>query len=135
MKALYMAVFILILQQVDGNIIGPAILGESTGLSPFWVIFAIMLGGGLFGFFGMIIGVPAFGVVYYLIKMALDHALAKRSYPIHTDQYIHLKEIDETSHSLVQYEEFEKENRPKPLRILEKIRQWKLRKKEEQKKK
>ena len=124
-QALYIAIFILILQQVDGNIIGPAILGESTGLSPFWVIFAIMLGGGLFGFFGMILGVPAFGVVYYLIKMALDHSLAKRSYPIDTEQYVHLKEVDEISHSLVMYEENEKENRPKALRFLEKRRQRK----------
>ena len=122
MKALYIAIFILVLQQVDGNIIGPAILGESTGLSPFWVIFAIMLGGGLFGFFGMILGVPAFGVVYYLIKMALDRSLAKRSYPTQTEHYVHLKEIDESSHALVQYKECEKENRPKPLRILEKRR-------------
>lgn len=124
-KALYMAVFILVLQQVDGNIIGPAILGESTGLSPFWVIFAIMLGGGLFGFFGMIIGVPAFGVVYYLIKMALDYNLHKKTYPIDTEQYIHLKEIDETTGRLIRYEKDEKENRPKTLRIFEKLRKRK----------
>ncbi len=121
-QALYIAIFILILQQVDGNIIGPAILGESTGLSPFWVIFSIMLGGGLFGFFGMILGVPAFGVVYYLIKMGLDYKLHKRSYPTETNQYIHLKEVDETTHRLIQYEEGEKENRPKALKILEKFR-------------
>jgi hypothetical protein len=119
---------------VDGNIIGPAILGESTGLSPFWVIFSIMLGGGLFGFFGMIIGVPAFGVVFYLTKMALDHSLSKRSYPTETERYIHLKEIDETTHTLVQYEENEIENRPKPLRFLEKRRLRKLKKQEEKKK-
>ena len=134
LKALYIAIFILILQQVDGNIIGPAILGESTGLSPFWVIFAIMLGGGLFGFFGMIIGVPAFGVVYYLIQLALDHSLAKRSYPTKTEYYIHLKEIDESNHALIQFEKDEIENRPKPLRILEKRRLRKLKKQEEQKK-
>jgi len=131
MKALYIAIFILILQQVDGNIIGPAILGESTGLSPFWVIFSIMLGGGLFGFFGMIIGVPAFGVVYYLIKMALDHSLAKHDYPIDTEQYVNLKEIDEINHSLVQFEKGEIENRPKPLKILEKRRLRKQKKREE----
>jgi len=134
MKALYMAIFILILQQVDGNIIGPAILGESTGLSPFWVIFSIMLGGGLFGFFGMIIGVPAFGVVYYLIKMALDHSLAKHSYPTGTEHYIHLKEIDEANNALIQFEKEEIENRPKPLKILEKRRLHKLKKQEEKKK-
>ncbi len=57
--------FIIILQQVDGNIIGPKILGESTGLSPFWVVFAIFLGNGLFGVVGLFIGVPTWGVVYY----------------------------------------------------------------------
>jgi hypothetical protein len=93
-----------------------------------------MLGGGLFGFFGMIIGVPAFGVVFYLIKMALDHALSKHSYPTETERYIHLKEIDETTHTLVQYEENEIENRPKPLRFLEKRRLRKLKKQEDKKK-
>lgn len=120
-QALYVAIFILILQQIDGNIIGPAILGESTGLSPFWVVFSIMLGGGLFGFFGMILGVPAFGVIYYLIKMALDHKLHKRDYPTDTEHYIHLKEIDETSNMLIQYEE-EKQERSKAWRIFEKLR-------------
>lgn len=124
-KALYIAIFILILQQIDGNIIGPAILGESTGLSPFWVVFSIMLGGGLFGFVGMILGVPAFGVIYYLIKMALDHKLRQKSYPTETAKYINLKEIDETSRRLIQFEPEEKENQPKSLRIFEKIRQKK----------
>lgn len=121
-QALYIAIFILILQQIDGNIIGPAILGESTGLSPFWVVFSIMLGGGLFGFFGMILGVPAFGVFYYLVKMALDHKLDKRSYPTETAEYIHLKEIDEISNQLIQYEPEEKEEKPKTFRFFEKMR-------------
>ena len=51
-------------RQVDGSIIGPKILGESTGLSPFWVVFAIFLGNGLFGVVGLFIGVPTWGVVY-----------------------------------------------------------------------
>ena len=58
--ALYLLIFIIILQQVDGNIIGPKILGSSTGLSSFWVMFAILIGGGLFGFLGMLLGVPVF---------------------------------------------------------------------------
>ena len=67
-KALVFLVFILVLQQVDGNIIGPKILGDSTGLSSFWVLFAIMFFGGLYGLVGMIIGVPLFAIIYDIIK-------------------------------------------------------------------
>ena len=59
-KGLYFLIFVFLLQQVDGNIIGPKILGDSTGLSSFWVIFAILVGGGMFGFMGMLLGVPTF---------------------------------------------------------------------------
>ena len=59
-KGIYFLIFILALQQLDGNVIGPKILGDSTGLSAFWVVFSILLGGGLFGFVGMIAGVPTF---------------------------------------------------------------------------
>ena len=77
-KGLIFIIFILVLQQFDGNILGPKILGDSTGLSPFWVIFAIVLGSGLFGFIGMLIGVPAFAVVYYLAKRYIYYHLNKR---------------------------------------------------------
>ena len=60
--------FVLVLQQLDGNIIGPKILGNTTGLSSFWVLFAILLFGGLWGFVGMIVGVPLFAVIYDVIK-------------------------------------------------------------------
>ena len=63
-KALWFVLFVLVLQQLDGNIIGPKILGNTTGLSSFWVLFAILLFGGLWGFVGMIIGVPLFAVIY-----------------------------------------------------------------------
>ena len=68
-------IFIAILQQVDGNIIGPKILGQSTGLSPFWVVFAIFLGNGLFGIVGLFIGVPLWAVVYYLIKRYVNYRI------------------------------------------------------------
>ena len=64
-QALYFLILVIILQQLDGNIIGPAILGNSTGLSSFWVLFSIVIFGGLFGPVGMIIGVPVFAVIYY----------------------------------------------------------------------
>jgi len=75
---LYFLIFILILQQVDGNIIGPKILGDSTGLPSFWVLFAILVGGGLFGFIGMIIGIPVFAVIYAYICYAVNMQLTKK---------------------------------------------------------
>ena len=60
--------FILVLQQVDGNIIGPRIIGDSVGLSSIWIMFAIIVGGAYFGFVGMILGVPVFSVVYTLLR-------------------------------------------------------------------
>ena len=67
-KCVYFVVFIIILQQFDGNILGPKILGNTTQLSSFWVLFAILLFGGVFGIVGMIIGVPIFGFIYHLIR-------------------------------------------------------------------
>ena len=86
-KALWFLVFILILQQFDGNILGPKILGDSTGLSAFWVIFAIMLFGGLYGFIGMFLGVPVFSVVYMLIWRFVDARLAARGMPLELVSY------------------------------------------------
>ena len=76
-KALWFVLFVLILQQLDGNIIGPKILGNTTGLSSFWVLFAILLFGGLWGFVGMIIGVPLFAVIYDVIKKLVIHGLGR----------------------------------------------------------
>ena len=67
----------LVLQQADGNIIGPKILGNTTGLSSFWVLFAILLFGGLWGFAGMIVGVPLFAVIYDVIKKLVIHGLRR----------------------------------------------------------
>ena len=81
LHGLYLLIFILVLQQVDGNIIGPKILGESTGLSSFWVIFAIMVGSGLFGFAGMLFGVPTFAVFSYLVQRLVSHLLKRKGLP------------------------------------------------------
>ena len=93
-KALYFIIFIIILQQVDGNIIGPKILGDSTGLSSFWVMFAILLGSGMFGIPGMLFGCPVFGVIYYLIEKMISHFLRKKSLPLETGQYIGMTGVD-----------------------------------------
>ena len=76
-KALWFVLFVLVLQQLDGNIIGPKILGNTTGLSSFWVLFAILLFGGLWGFVGMIIGVPLFAVIYDVLKKFVFHGLRR----------------------------------------------------------
>lgn len=91
---IYFILFILVLQQLDGNVIGPKILGDSTGLSAFWVMFSILLGGGLFGFVGMILGVPTFAVIYYVTNMLINHNLEKRKLPIETDCYDELSYVD-----------------------------------------
>lgn len=90
---LYFVIFIVVLQQVDGNIIGPKILGESTGLSAFWVVFSILLAGGLFGLPGMLIGVPAFAVIYYIIKRIITHLLGKKSLRKSSNEYEEIKSI------------------------------------------
>lgn len=93
-KALIFLVFVLILQQIDGNIVAPKILGEKTGIKSFWVIFAIVVGGGLFGFWGMIFGVPVFAVIYALFQKSVVHRLRKKQYPDDTESYYGLWEID-----------------------------------------
>ena len=83
-------IFILILQQFDGNILGPKILGDSTGLTPFWVMFAIFVGGGLFGFAGMVLGVPVFAVIYALISEFAAYLLKKKRLSHRTEDYRNL---------------------------------------------
>ena len=77
-KGLWFILFILALQQLDGNVIGPAILGDRTGLSSFWVLFAIVLCGGLWGIVGMVICVPMFAVIYDTVKKLVRRSLVKK---------------------------------------------------------
>lgn len=93
LNSVYFALFILILQQFDGNVLGPKILGDSTGLSGFWVIFSITLFGGLFGVFGMIIGVPVFAVIYAAVKSIVGTLLKNKNMPVDTDTYINVAAI------------------------------------------
>lgn len=99
-QGLYFLIMVLILQQVDGNIIGPAILGDSTGLSPFWVVFAIMVGGGLFGFMGMLLGVPVFAVIYYILQRIIYHLLRNRKLPEETEKYVFAEKVDMNTNEL-----------------------------------
>lgn len=95
LKCLYFIVFVLILQQFDGNILGPKILGDSTGLSGFWVIFSITVFGALWGVGGMIVGIPFFAVVYALIKRNVERRLISKELPVGTDDYKSIKRIEE----------------------------------------
>ena len=82
---------------MDGNIIGPKILGESTGLSAFWILTSISIAGGLFGFFGMLLGVPVFAVIYYIIQQILIYRMKSKELSSQTEEYVELIEIDENT--------------------------------------
>lgn len=86
-QALWFIVIIVVIQQIDGNIIGPKILGDSIGLSAFWILFSLLVAAKLMGFVGMIIGVPLFAIFYSIIKEIIEEKLAKKGLPIETDKY------------------------------------------------
>ena len=77
--ALWFIIFILVLQQIDGNIICPRIVGDAVGLPAWWTLVAIFIGGGMFGFIGMIIGVPTFTVIYKMLKKSIARRLEKKA--------------------------------------------------------
>lgn len=86
-QALSFVIFILILQQIEGNIIAPRILAKSVGMSAIWIVFAIIVGGGLFGFIGMVVGVPTFSVIYTLVKEFIAKRLEKKNLSTNTNDY------------------------------------------------
>jgi len=92
--AVKFAVWVLILQQLDGNIIGPKILGDSTGLASFWVMFAIIVAGGLFGFVGMVVGVPCFAVLYTYVTRFVNGRLSKKGLTTDTAVYEEFTKYD-----------------------------------------
>lgn len=79
-QALAFLVLILIIQQLDGNVIGPMILGDSIGISALWVLFSIVVGGDLFGLVGMVVGVPLFATIYGILRSAARHCLREKGY-------------------------------------------------------
>ena len=78
---------IFVLQQIDGNILVPKIIGDSIGISGFWVLFAVMVGGGLFGFIGVLLGVPSLSVIFKLIKAYSEKKLRQKELPVDTKAY------------------------------------------------
>lgn len=91
MAALYFVIIILVIQQLDGNVIGPKIVGDSLGISSFWVLIAVLVGGGLFGFEGMVFAVPVFAVVYRYINKLTTRTLAHKAKPTTTTDYYSLE--------------------------------------------
>ena len=94
LQALYFAIFILALQQFDGNFLGPKILGGSTGLSSFMVIVAILVGGGLFGLLGMVVGVPICAVICVIVRNIINNRLRSRQLPVEVDAYKNMDHLD-----------------------------------------
>ena len=89
LKCLYFVIFIFLLQQLDGNVIGPKILGDSTGISSIWVIVAILIGGGFGGVLGMFLGVPIFACLQVLVRWLLNTRLKKKNMPLAASEYLH----------------------------------------------
>lgn len=86
-QALWFVVIIIVIQQIDGNIIGPKILGDSIGISAFWILFSLLVAAKFMGFVGMVIGVPLFAIVYSIIKEVIEEKLRKKGLPIETEKY------------------------------------------------
>lgn len=125
-QCLIFLIFIFILQQVDGNIIGPKILGDSTGLSAFWVLFSLLLFNHLMGFWGMLLGVPLFASFYYLAGEFFRVRLRKRNLPVSTAEYVNISRIENDGRIVYLEKNIES---PHPLRkrkarrLLQKLRQ------------
>lgn len=87
-QSVYFALFILVLQQFDGNILGPLILGDKLGLPSFWILFSVTVGGSLFNVVGMFIGVPTFAVIYYALKEYINFRLESKQININEESGI-----------------------------------------------
>ena len=98
---LYFIIIVVVVQQLDGNVIGPKVLGGSTGLSSFWIIFALLLGQYLFGFVGLIIGIPLFAVIYSIIRTRVGKMLEKKGLPSDSNVYRKVAYVDEETGELV----------------------------------
>ncbi len=87
-------IFLVVLQQIEGNIIEPLIMEDKTGLSKFWITVALLVCGGFFGIAGMIFSVPLFAVLFYCIKIAVDRSLSKKNMPVASDDYMNVRSYD-----------------------------------------
>jgi hypothetical protein len=127
--SLVLIIIILVLQQFDGNILGPKILGDSTGLSSFWILTAVIVGGGLFGFFGMLLSVPVFACFYMYVNRKCTAKLQEKNLASKTSEYERIKRIDEETGEPVYITEEELD-----IRFKKKSPEEKQREKDEKKK-
>ena len=95
LKCLYFVIFVFGLQQLDGNVIGPRILGDTIGISGFWVLVSITVAGSLFGFTGMLLGVPVFAVLYMLLSETVAERLRRKKRPVPTAAYVGLQRVED----------------------------------------
>ena len=86
-QALWFIIIIIVIQQIDGNIIGPKLLGDSIGISAFWILFSLLVAAKFMGVVGMIIGVPLFAIIYSIIKEVVEDKLRKKGLPVETEEY------------------------------------------------
>lgn len=93
-KGILFVIMIVILQQIEGNIIEPRVLGIKTGISEFWVTFSLLLFGGIFGFVGMIIAVPLFAVLYYIARMLVNRWLERKNLPTASEDYLKVESLN-----------------------------------------
>ncbi|MFI3313373.1 MAG: AI-2E family transporter, partial [Eubacteriales bacterium] len=86
-QCFYFVIFILIMQQIDGNIIGPRILGDNVGIGSFWILVSITVASAMFGFMGMLLGVPVFATIYMIVSEIITVKLKNKGKPIETKAY------------------------------------------------
>lgn len=120
-KALVFLIFVIVLQQVDGNILGPTILGNSTGLSSFWVIFSITLFGGIWGIAGLLVGVPIFAVFYAMVGRITNVLLIRKGLDTNTNRYNDLAYLEDGEYKLLSDKSNTKHNARKNISAFKKI--------------
>ncbi len=112
LQALIFLVFVILLQQFDGNFLGPKILGNSVGVNGFWIMFSIIVGSGLFGFMGMLLGVPVFVLIYTLFSTIVNRKLERSGLPTENEVYKKISHIDPESGEIIERDlEQERENK------------------------
>ena len=102
LHALIFLIFVVLLQQFDGNFLGPKILGNSVGVNGFWIMFSIIVGSGFFGFMGMLLGVPVFVLIYSLISVVVNRKLKRSGLPTDNEVYLNISHIDPRSGDIVE---------------------------------
>ena len=120
LHALIFVIFIIVLQQLDGNVLGPKILGNHVGINGFWVLFSILVGAGLFSFGGMLLGVPVFVVIYTFFRNLTNRKLARSGLPVETEKYVSLDHFDPNTGEAVDITEEKRTARRKREKIRKK---------------